>query len=158
MVLLDTLAAGGAERVAVDLACRVDRTAYDPHVVATKRGGPLEEQLLAAGVPCTVLGRRRRTSVRPTLRALRLAQESDLIHSHLFGNNVWGALLAQTTGVPLLAHEHNRARRHTPELRRIRRSRLRHHTRSSPKPLGLKASRCQPDRVNSNSTYSLEQH
>jgi glycosyltransferase involved in cell wall biosynthesis len=113
MVLLDTLAAGGAERVAVDLACRVDRAAYDPHVVATKRGGPLEEQLVAAGVPCTVLGRRRRTSVRPTLRALRLARESDLIHSHLFGNNVWGALLAQSTGVPLLAHEHNRAGRHT---------------------------------------------
>jgi glycosyltransferase involved in cell wall biosynthesis len=113
LVLLDTLAAGGAERVAVDLACRVDRAAYDPHVVATKRGGPLEEQLIAAGVPCTVLGRRRRTSVRPTVRALRLAQQSDLIHSHLFGNNVWGALLAQATGVPLLAHEHNRAVRHT---------------------------------------------
>jgi glycosyltransferase involved in cell wall biosynthesis len=113
MVLLDTLAAGGAERVAVDLACLVDRAAYDPHVVATKRGGPLEEQLIEAGIPCTVLGRRRRTSVRPTLRALRLARGSDLIHSHLFGNNVWGALLAQTTGVPLLAHEHNRAWRQT---------------------------------------------
>ena len=36
-----------------------------------------------------------------------------------------------------------------PELWRVRRSRLSHHTRSSPEPLDSKASRCQPDRVNS---------
>jgi glycosyltransferase involved in cell wall biosynthesis len=113
MVLLDTLASGGAERVAVELACGLDRVAYEPHVVVTKRGGPLEDRLIAAGVQYTVLGRRHRTSVAPTLRALRFARESDLIHSHLFGNNVWGALLAKASGVPLLAHEHNRVRRHT---------------------------------------------
>jgi dTDP-4-amino-4,6-dideoxygalactose transaminase/glycosyltransferase involved in cell wall biosynthesis len=113
MVLLDTLASGGAERVAVELACGIDRLAYEPHVVVTKRGGPLEDRLIDAGVRYTVLGRRHRTSLAPALRALRFARESDLIHSHLFGNNVWGALLAQAAGVPLLAHEHNRVSRHT---------------------------------------------
>ena len=111
MVLVDTLAAGGAERVAVDLACGVDRRAFDPHVVVTKRGGPLEESLIAAGVRYTVLARRRKTAVRPALRVLQLARDSDLIHSHLFGNNVWGALLARAAGTPLLAHEHNRVNR-----------------------------------------------
>ena len=112
MVLVDTLAAGGAERVAVELACRVDPVVYRPHVVATKKGGPLEERLRTAGVPYTVLGRRRRTAARPALRALELARRSDLIHSHLFGNNVWGALLSRSTGLPFVAHEHNRVGRH----------------------------------------------
>ena len=112
MVLVDTLAAGGAERVAVDLASNVDRRAYEPHVVATKKGGPLEERLVAAGLPYTVLGRHRRTAPRPALRALELARGSDLIHSHLFGNNVWGSLLSRSAGIPLVAHEHNRVGRH----------------------------------------------
>ena len=46
---------------------------------------------------------------------------------------------------PCPQHPH----RLNPELRRVRRSRPRHHTRSSHGPLGPKASRCQPKRVNS---------
>jgi glycosyltransferase involved in cell wall biosynthesis len=113
MVLLDTLTTGGAERVAVDLACSVDREAYRPHVVVTKHGGPLEERLVAAGVPYTVLHRGRRSSLRPAWRALELTRSSDLVHSHLFGTNAWGAVLARTARVPLVAHEHNRVGLHT---------------------------------------------
>jgi len=108
MTLLDTLSPGGAERLAVELACSLDRSAFCPHVTVTKHGGQLEERLLAEAVPYTVLGRRRRTSILPAHAALQLARRSDLIHSHLFGNNVWGALLARAAGVPLIAHEHNR--------------------------------------------------
>jgi len=111
MVLLDTLAAGGAERVAVELVCALDASEFDPFVVVTKRGGPLERQLQDGGVPYTILGRRHLTSVRPFADAVRLARRSDLIHSHLFGNNVWGAVLARIAGVPLIAHEHNRVGR-----------------------------------------------
>jgi glycosyltransferase involved in cell wall biosynthesis len=112
MVLLDTLAAGGAERLAVELVCAVDTSEFDRFVVVTKRGGPLERQLRDAGVPYAILGRRHLTSVRPFADAVRLARRSDLIHSHLFGNNVWGAILARIAGVPLIAHEHNRVGRH----------------------------------------------
>ena len=112
MVLLDTLAAGGAERFAIELACSLAPSEFAPFVVATKRGGPLEQRLVESRVPYTVLGRRRLTSPRPALRALRLARRSDLVHSHLFGNNVWGSVLARVAGVPLVAHEHNRVGLH----------------------------------------------
>lgn len=112
MVLLDTLAAGGAERLAVELVCALDTAEFDPFVVVTKRGGPLETRLRDAGVPYAILGRRHLTSIRPFADAARLARRSDLIHSHLFGNNVWGAILARIAGVPLIAHEHNRVGRH----------------------------------------------
>jgi len=114
MTLVDTLAAGGAERLAVELACALDPTEFRASVVATKRGGVLEARLADAGVTHTILGRRHLLSPRAALAALRLSRESDLIHSHLFGNNVWGALLARGAGIPLVAHEHNRVARHVP--------------------------------------------
>ncbi len=113
LVLVDVLGLGGAESLAVELAAGVDPRRYRTFVVATKRGGPLEDSLRAAGVPYVVLGRRCRSSGRAAFRLLRLARASDLIHSHLFGNNVWGALAARVAGVPLLAHEHNRVGRHS---------------------------------------------
>lgn len=107
MVLIDTLAMGGAERVAVELVCGLDRRRFAPHVVVTRSTGPLQQQLHAADVPVTVLGRRRRLSLVAYRRARRIARSCDLIHSHKFSSNVWGALLARTSGRPLIAHEHN---------------------------------------------------
>ncbi|WP_238342087.1 glycosyltransferase [Actinopolymorpha rutila] len=107
MVLIDTLATGGAERVAVDLACGVDRRRFAPHVVVTRETGPLQQQLDAADIPVTVLGRRRRLSLVAYRRARRAAQGCDLIHAHKFSSNVWGALLARMSRRPLIVHEHN---------------------------------------------------
>jgi glycosyltransferase involved in cell wall biosynthesis len=108
LTLLDTLAAGGAERFAVELNCALDRGTFEPHIVLTKSGGLLEQRLRDVGVSYTVLARKRKASVDAAARLHRFARASDVIHSHLFGNNVWGALLARATGVPLVAHEHNR--------------------------------------------------
>ena len=113
LVLLDTLQAGGAERVAVELAAAVDRSRYDVRVLVTKTGGPLEQTLAAGGVRYAVLDRRRRTSIRPAYHLVRAARAHDLVHSHLFGNNVWAALASRLSGVPLIAHEHNRVARHS---------------------------------------------
>jgi glycosyltransferase involved in cell wall biosynthesis len=107
MVLIDTLAAGGAERVAVDFVCGLDRRRFAPHVVVTRSTGLLRQMLDAAGIPVTELNRRRRISLTAYRRARAIAQDSDLIHAHKFTSNAWGALLARTTGKPLIAHEHN---------------------------------------------------
>jgi hypothetical protein len=40
-MLLDCLLAGGAERIAVEVACALDRDRYDPVVLVTRFGGPL---------------------------------------------------------------------------------------------------------------------
>lgn len=107
MVLIDSLLAGGAERVAVELACQLDRRRFDPHVVVTRTSGPLEGRLTQAGVPVTVLGRKHRISLSAYRRARGIARDCDTIHAHKFSSNVWGALLARTTHKPLIAHEHN---------------------------------------------------
>lgn len=107
LVIVDTLAAGGAERVAVESACALDRERFAVHVVVTRSSGPLARLLEQARLPYTVLGRTRRFDLRAWRRLRMLATHADVLHSHKLGSNVWGALLTRRTGVPLVAHEHN---------------------------------------------------
>ena len=104
-MLIDSFEAGGAERIAVEVASALDRERYSPIVVATRHGGPLEDVLQRADVDYIVLGRRHGFSPRKYRRAHRLLRNVDLIHSHKLGSNLWGALLSRTTGVPLVARE-----------------------------------------------------
>lgn len=106
--MVDSLLAGGAERVAVELACALDRDRFEPHVLVTRGDGPLRSLLDAADVPVTMLGRDAAVELAPWRAAHRhLASSADLLHSHKFGSNAWGALLARTARLPLVTHEHN---------------------------------------------------
>jgi glycosyltransferase involved in cell wall biosynthesis len=104
-MLVDSLLAGGAERIAVEVATRIDRERFDPLVIATRHTGPLEEPLERAGVPRLFLGRRRGFSPGRLVHAHRAISGADLLHAHKFGSNVWGALLARSTRVPLVVRE-----------------------------------------------------
>ena len=106
--MIDSLLAGGAERVAVELACALDRERFESHVLVTRDDGPLREVLEREGVPFTILGRTDALDLRPWRVAHRhLVEDADVLHSHKFGSNAWGALLARTARVPLVVHEHN---------------------------------------------------
>ena len=104
-MLLDSFHAGGAERIAVEVASSLDRERFSPVVVATRYGGPLEDILVRADVDYFILGRRHGFSPRKLRRAHRLLRDVELIHSHKLYSNLWGALLSRTTGVPLVARE-----------------------------------------------------
>ena len=105
-MLIDSLAEGGAERVAVEVACHLDPTRFEPHFVVTRSGGPLELPLQIAGIRTTILGREGGgPPVRMLARALRLLRDADLIHAHMFGSSVWGALLSRLGGVPLVTSD-----------------------------------------------------
>ena len=106
--MVDSLQVGGAERVAVELACALDRTRFAPHVIVTRDDGPLRALLEQADVPITLLGRTRRSDVLPWITAHRhLRHHTDLLHAHKFGSNAWGTALSRSARVPLVAHEHN---------------------------------------------------
>jgi len=106
--MVDSLLAGGAERVAVELACALDRSRFEPHVIVTRGDGPLRAQLQHADVPVTMLERSGARDLGPWRTAHRhLVDHADLLHAHKFGSNAWGALLARTARVPLVVHEHN---------------------------------------------------
>src|SRR5436309_13702536 len=111
LTLLDTLRPGGAERLAVTVAARLDRTRFEPSVCVSRRlpWSPLTELLEDAAVPVVTLNRTSRGAVwswTPLLAALR-RQQVDLLHAHMFGSNVWGTIVGRAAGVPIVvAHEH----------------------------------------------------
>jgi glycosyltransferase involved in cell wall biosynthesis len=119
LTLVDRLGtSGGGERLAMEVAKRLDPARFDRWYCATRwaERGPQDDAarravdgLRAAGVTAFGLGRRSPAAVwswRPLLRTLR-RERIDILHSHKFGSNVWGALLAPLGRVPVfIAHEH----------------------------------------------------
>jgi glycosyltransferase involved in cell wall biosynthesis len=105
VMLIDSFLAGGAERIAVEVACGLDRSRFEPMVIATRSGGPLQDKLRSQGIAHIVLGRRRGFSPLKLLRAHRAIAGADVLHAHKYGSNMWGALLARTTRVPFVVRE-----------------------------------------------------
>ena len=94
------------------VAAHLDRERFDPIVCASRRESwsPLHEILDSADVPVINLDRANRAAVwswralPTTLRRGRI----DVLHTHMFGSNVWGTVLGRMTGVPVVvAHEHS---------------------------------------------------
>jgi glycosyltransferase involved in cell wall biosynthesis len=101
---------GGAERFTLGLAAHLPRDRVDPWVCVTRDAteGALQA-LRAAEVPCVVLGRRTRWESHRMLGLVRLLRQEhfDVLHTHMFGSNLWGTVIGRLAKVPvLIAHEH----------------------------------------------------
>jgi glycosyltransferase involved in cell wall biosynthesis len=105
--ITDTLDAGGAERVAVNLVNALPRDRYRPSLCSTRHEGPLAADV-AADVRRLALGRRRRPGdVRAAHRLARFIREEqvDLVHAH--GTSVFiASAAALLEPVPLIWHDH----------------------------------------------------
>jgi glycosyltransferase involved in cell wall biosynthesis len=123
VTLVDSLAApGGGERLALEVARRLDPDRFERTLCATRTVAPQHaEELTAAGVRILPLGRSSRADLRswqPLLGLLR-RERIDVLHSHKFGSNIWGAVIGSLARVPVIvAHEHTWSYEGQP-LRRI---------------------------------------
>ena len=110
---------GGAERLALSVATGLDPQRFDstlcvsrwPHAEYMNDSTTLAlEQLADSGVRLLGLGRQAKHDAWVWGRLLRFLKRErvDVLHSHMFGSNVWGTVLGRTAGVPVvLAHEHS---------------------------------------------------
>ncbi len=103
--------AGGAERVAFDLAISLDRDRFASSFCATKRSPARtrEDELVAAGVSYTELdGRSTRNPLGLAALARLLRRErTEIVHSHMWDSNLWAALAKPLARTPVfVAHEH----------------------------------------------------
>jgi glycosyltransferase involved in cell wall biosynthesis len=121
LTLTDQLVAlgGGAERVAMEIASRLDQTRFESLYCASRYHDGLgqeaesvrvaEERMQEAGVRYFGLGRRAQTDFHlwfPLRRTLR-RERIDVIHAHMFGSNAWGTVIGRMARVPrIVAHEH----------------------------------------------------
>ena len=101
---------GGAERFALGLATHLPRDRFEPWVCVPRGYEPAAAAILReAGIPLLDLGRRAKWDVHRLagLPLLLRSQHFDVLHSHMFGSNLWGMLAASACRVPVrIAHEH----------------------------------------------------
>jgi glycosyltransferase involved in cell wall biosynthesis len=112
LFLIDNLfETGGAERFALGLVKHLPRDRVEPWVCSTRVVEPHAAQSLAElGIPHLNLSRRAKWDVHrlAPLAALLRTERFDVLHSHMFGSNLWGSLLGRASRVPVvMAHEHN---------------------------------------------------
>jgi glycosyltransferase involved in cell wall biosynthesis len=95
--VVDALGAGGAERMAVEVANLLDPDEFDVSMCATRQGGPLADSL-AGQVPLTVLGRTRRWDGRGLVALDRLlrSRQVDIVHTHGRGSAKLVALVRRS--------------------------------------------------------------
>lgn len=130
LTLIDSMpAAGGAERLAASLAIGLDPSRFERILCFSRPPKPLDREAVAAvsreardaGVRLLTLDRRRRLDPgawAPFWSLLR-GGGVDVLHSHMFGSNVWGTVFGRLSGVPVvIAHEHGWSFRGSP-LRRM---------------------------------------
>jgi glycosyltransferase involved in cell wall biosynthesis len=110
LTIIDGLMTAGAETVATRIALGLDGDRFRSIICSTRPSAP--EHVAAAranGVEVLELNRRSRFDVwrwRPLIRLLRSGRV-DVVHTHKFASNLWGALLLPRRRLPvLLAHEH----------------------------------------------------
>jgi glycosyltransferase involved in cell wall biosynthesis len=112
---------GGAERFALLIATRLDPERFDSTLCVSRWPPPAEftrldgsgedarRRLQEAGVRFLPLGRSHKVEAAPWVNLGRFLRRErvDVLHSHKFGSNVPGSLVARAAGVPVvLAHEH----------------------------------------------------
>jgi glycosyltransferase involved in cell wall biosynthesis len=108
---------GGAERVAMEIATRLDQTRFESLFCAsrywegarTEYVQDAERRMEAAGVRYFGLGRRSGTDVYRwlSLRGVLRRERVDVLHAHMFGSNVGGTVIGRLARVPVIvAHEH----------------------------------------------------
>lgn len=119
LTLIDRLGPrGGAERLAVQVATRLDPERFESHFCASRYDATeradegtraARAQLERSGVRFLGIERKSKTDVwrwAELVRYLR-AERIDVIHAHKHGSNVWGTALGRAAGVPVvIAHEH----------------------------------------------------
>lgn len=109
---------GGAERLALEIATRLDRSTFVSSLCASRFAthdtlaateSIAVDRMHAAGVEFLPLRRRRRGEVWPWrhLASYLRRERVDVLHAHMFGSNLWGTVLGRLVRVPVvIAHEH----------------------------------------------------
>ncbi|PQO31509.1 glycosyltransferase [Blastopirellula marina] len=102
MLIIPTLDRSGAEKQLTLLAKGLPRDRFDVSVCALTRGGPYAEELKAAGIPVTVIGKKLKVDPPAYWRLKRHIQQvkPDIVHTWLFAANSYGRKAAFATQVP----------------------------------------------------------
>jgi len=110
MYVIWSLGLGGAEQMVIRLAAGLDRRRFAPLIVCLNTPGPFAEQAAREGLEVIALHKRGPWDLRVLfgLAALMRTRRIDVVHTHLWGANLWGRSAARFAKVPVvITTEHN---------------------------------------------------
>lgn len=100
---------GGAERTVASLAQGLDKKRFNPIICCLNEKGSLAEGLEKVGIDVIALNKRGKFdfSVVNRLADIMKVHSVQIVHTHLWGANLWGRIAAKKAKVPVvIAHEH----------------------------------------------------
>lgn len=106
--IMPALTFGGAEKMVVELIRHADPTEFSFSIITLYDLNPLAAEL-PPDVPVFVMNKKSGLDwglVRRIEAKLRVLQP-DIVHTHLFGGDVWGRLAARRLRLPVITTEHN---------------------------------------------------
>jgi glycosyltransferase involved in cell wall biosynthesis len=106
--VVESLAIGGLERVAVDLAIAQKAAGHHPFLYCVTFDGPLAKRAEAAGVPVTALFKKPGFSAQALWQLQRQlrADRIEVVHTHNSIIHHYGAAAARLAGVPVVNTQH----------------------------------------------------
>ena len=125
LLLCNELNFGGTEGQFVEIACRLDRSRWDPHVSCVRAEGPQRARLGAAGVHAWSCGRGSFKSPRFAVAVVKLASflrahRVRLVHCFEFYSNLLGVPAARLARVPVvIASQRDLGNLRPPSQRRL---------------------------------------
>lgn len=103
-LIIPSLDRGGAEKQLAMLARGLDRSQFETTVIALSRSGPLEAELVSAGIPVVTIGKRYKLDPPSWFRLVTQlkALQPDIVHTWLFAANAYGRSAALRARVPCI--------------------------------------------------------
>jgi len=110
LYILPTFQRGGAETLLLQMVRYFVAQGHQVLVIALVRGGEMQKAFEQTGACVEVLNKKTKLGLGIILRLIQYMKNvrPDVVHTHLFGADVWGGLAAKIMRVPvLLSTEHN---------------------------------------------------
>lgn len=106
--IIPTLNFGGAERFVIDLVNNLDKDKFIVSIIVLKNEMPLREQL-KSDVKVYLVEKKGKLSLNLIGKIEKKLKElkADIVHTHLFGGDVWGRIAAKKLTLPIVTTEHN---------------------------------------------------
>jgi glycosyltransferase involved in cell wall biosynthesis len=105
--IIPTLRYGGAERLVVDLVNHLDEKLYRTSIILFFDDCPLATLLHHKQIHIVRKRGKLSFSLIGDLEKKLHELKPDIVHTHLFGGDVWGRLAAHRLNIPVLTTEHN---------------------------------------------------
>ncbi len=108
--IIPTLSMGGAERLLVDISKNLSKDIFDIEVICIVSSGIWKMELETAGIKVSVMGKKKGFSLKVFFTLLKMLKEKkpDIVHTHLFGADFYGRIVAYLAKVKtIVSTEHN---------------------------------------------------